>query len=192
VELRAKSTSRSASVRAAERSAFPAAAPLRIGLSIGDAALLEALRAQLPFHPGLIESPEEDAAVIIADAPLPEADFESRRPVLLIGSERRERLNETAIESLDPAFVLAAAMLIASGYRIVRDHTPSERVHLSSREKEVLALLVEGASNKLIARRLDISVHTAKFHVTAVLEKLGARNRSDAVAIALREGLVML
>jgi DNA-binding CsgD family transcriptional regulator len=192
VELRAKSTSRSASVRAAERPALPAAAPYRIGLSIGDAALLEALRAHLPFHPSLIESSEEDAAVIIADAPLPQADFESRRPVLLIGTNRREHVNETAIESLDPAFVLAAATLMASGYRIVRDQTPPEPVHLSSRENEVLALLVEGASNKLIARRLDISVHTAKFHVTAVLEKLGARNRSDAVAIALREGLVML
>ncbi|GLQ53900.1 helix-turn-helix transcriptional regulator [Devosia nitrariae] len=182
----------SASVPAAERSALPAAAPLRIGLAIGDAALLEALRARLPFHPGLIESPEEDAAVIIADAPLVQADFESRRPVLLIGTQRREHPNETVVESLDPAFVLAAATLIASGYRIVRDHAPPEPVHLSSREKQVLALLVEGASNKLIARRLDISVHTAKFHVTAVLEKLGAQNRSDAVAIALREGLVML
>ena len=53
-------------------------------------------------------------------------------------------------------------------------------------------LLLDGASNKVIARRLDISVHTAKFHVAAVLEKLGARNRSDAVAIALRDGLVAL
>ena len=53
------------------------------------------------------------------------------------------------------------------------------------------ALLVEGASNKLIARNLGISVHTAKFHVAAVLEKLGARNRADAVSIVLREGLAV-
>ncbi|MEO8686070.1 MAG: LuxR C-terminal-related transcriptional regulator [Devosia sp.] len=43
-----------------------------------------------------------------------------------------------------------------------------------------------------MARQLDISVHTAKFHVTAVLDKLGARNRADAVALILREGLVAL
>ena len=43
-----------------------------------------------------------------------------------------------------------------------------------------------------IARGLDISVHTAKFHVTAILDKLGARNRADAVSIILREGLVSI
>ena len=43
-----------------------------------------------------------------------------------------------------------------------------------------------------IARALDISVHTAKFHVTAILDKLGARNRADAVSIILREGLVAI
>ena len=56
----------------------------------------------------------------------------------------------------------------------------------------MIALLAEGASNKLIARRLDISVHTAKFHVAAILEKLGAVNRTDAIAIAMREGLVLV
>ncbi len=61
---------------------------------------------------------------------------------------------------------------------------------LTARERQVAELLVEGASNKMIARRLDISVHTAKFHVAAVLERLGARNRSDAVAIALEDGQV--
>ena len=54
------------------------------------------------------------------------------------------------------------------------------------------ALLLEGASNKAIARALDISVHTAKFHVTAVLDQAQARNRTDVVAIILREGLIAL
>ena len=67
-----------------------------------------------------------------------------------------------------------------------------ERPRLSPREQEVAGLLLEGASNKIIARRLDISVHTAKFHVTQILDKLGARNRADAVSIVLRDGLVTL
>ncbi|MEI9414198.1 response regulator transcription factor, partial [Mesorhizobium sp. Cs1321R2N1] len=66
------------------------------------------------------------------------------------------------------------------------------RPALSPREAEVLALLAEGAPNKVIARRLNISVHTAKFHVAAILIKLGAANRTDAIAIAMRQGLVLV
>ena len=60
------------------------------------------------------------------------------------------------------------------------------------REAQVLELLAEGASNKAIARRLGISVHTAKFHVAHVLDKLDATGRADAVAHAARLGLLML
>ncbi|MEA2781472.1 MAG: two-component system, NarL family, nitrate/nitrite response regulator NarL [Rhodospirillaceae bacterium] len=63
---------------------------------------------------------------------------------------------------------------------------------LTPRELEVLALLAAGASNKWIARRLGISVHTAKFHVAGVLEKLSAHSRAEAVAVAARLGLVLL
>ena len=53
-------------------------------------------------------------------------------------------------------------------------------------------LLAEGASNKGIARRLGISVHTAKFHVGSVLDKLDATGRTDAVAHAARLGMIQL
>jgi DNA-binding NarL/FixJ family response regulator len=62
---------------------------------------------------------------------------------------------------------------------------------LSPREREVLGLLVEGASNKEIARALALSVHTVKFHIAAITEKLGARSRVEAVAIAIRCGMMM-
>jgi DNA-binding CsgD family transcriptional regulator len=63
---------------------------------------------------------------------------------------------------------------------------------LTPREMEVLALLAEGASNKAIARRLAISVHTAKFHVGSVIDKLDAVGRTDAVAHAARRGVIHL
>jgi len=63
---------------------------------------------------------------------------------------------------------------------------------LTPRETEVLALLAEGASNKVIARRLGISVHTAKFHVGSLLDKLDATGRTDAVAHAARLGVLQL
>jgi DNA-binding NarL/FixJ family response regulator len=92
----------------------------------------------------------------------------------------------------NPALAEAAALLTAAGYTVIPPVDPALRPRLSAREQQVAALLLEGASNKVIARALDISVHTAKFHVTAVLEKVGAHNRADAVSIILREGLIAL
>jgi len=65
-------------------------------------------------------------------------------------------------------------------------------IQLTARELEVLALLAEGASNKLIARRLGISTHTAKYHVASLLEKLDAVSRADVVASAARIGVLHL
>jgi DNA-binding CsgD family transcriptional regulator len=63
---------------------------------------------------------------------------------------------------------------------------------LTPRELEVLGLLSEGASNKAIARRLGISVHTAKFHVASLLDKLDAAGRTDAVTHAAKLGVINL
>ncbi len=63
---------------------------------------------------------------------------------------------------------------------------------LTARELEVLAAMADGASNKVIARRLGISYHTVKFHVAAILAKLDAESRTEAVARAAHLGLVML
>lgn len=63
---------------------------------------------------------------------------------------------------------------------------------LTDRERQVVTLLAEGLSNKLIADRLGISDHTAKFHVNGVMAKLGAGTRTEAVVEAVRRGLVTL
>ena len=63
---------------------------------------------------------------------------------------------------------------------------------LTPRELEVLTAMANGASNKAIARRLGISFHTAKFHVAAILAKLNADSRTEAVTRAAQLGLVML
>jgi len=71
---------------------------------------------------------------------------------------------------------------------------PSEALDdpLTHREREVLAMLAEGLSNKVIAYRLGISEHTVKFHVTSILGKLQAGSRTDAVMQGIRRGLVMM
>jgi DNA-binding NarL/FixJ family response regulator len=63
---------------------------------------------------------------------------------------------------------------------------------LTDREREVIALLAEGLSNKQVARRLTISEHTAKFHTARILAKLDADSRTEAVVRAVRFGVVEL
>jgi DNA-binding NarL/FixJ family response regulator len=61
---------------------------------------------------------------------------------------------------------------------------------LTARERQALGLLADGASTAEVARRLGVAVNTARNHVQRVLEKLGARSKLEAVAIARREGLL--
>jgi|SRR5215468_7520020 len=63
---------------------------------------------------------------------------------------------------------------------------------LTPREVEVLRLLAEGLGNKEISFRLGVSEHTAKFHISSILAKLGAASRTEAVTIGIRMGLVLL
>lgn len=181
--------------------------------------LADALAASDDLLPMLAGSSTGQAADV---AVIDEAALESRAvapatpAVLLSRRAGHERLagNVAAVlpASADGLLIAAALRLAASGYRISRP-APPEAAHgdfhgespeddgpddnpvrpaLSPREAEVLALLAEGAPNKVIARRLNISVHTAKFHVAAILIKLGAANRTDAIAIAMRQGLVLV
>jgi DNA-binding NarL/FixJ family response regulator len=150
-----------------------------IALDLVDLDLRDALAEALDAHPAL------GLAVRGAAADLTVSDGEADGAVL-----RLDRLPARAA----PDLILSAAHVLAAGLRLEpaapeRDRPPPR---LSPREREVLALLLDGAPNKVIARALGIAVRTAKFHVAAVLAKLGAHNRAEAVALALREGLVAL
>lgn len=67
---------------------------------------------------------------------------------------------------------------------------PAPEWYLTERERVVLALMVEGLNNTQIAKRLVVSPSTIKSHVSHILSKLGASSRSEAVALALRSGLI--
>ncbi len=81
--------------------------------------------------------------------------------------------------------VLASALIPS------REHTPLAE-ELTAREQEVLQHLSEGLANKEIAAKMHISDHTVKFHVNAILTKLGVTSRTEAVVTAARRGLVIL
>jgi two-component system, NarL family, response regulator YdfI len=63
---------------------------------------------------------------------------------------------------------------------------------LSPREIEVLRMLAEGSANKSIAKKLNISEHTVKFHVSSIFQKLNASTRTEAVTVGARMGLILL
>ncbi len=109
------------------------------------------------------------------------------------------KLDDTALASRvaralasSPAFRIAAAGEKADLVLTAAAGGADAEAPLTPREVEVLTLLAEGASNKAIARRLGISVHTAKFHVGQLLDKLDAIGRTDAVAHAARLGVIHL
>jgi DNA-binding NarL/FixJ family response regulator len=83
----------------------------------------------------------------------------------------------------------ADAYVLASNDRGKHRREPDP---LTPREIQVLELLAEGLANKAIAARLAISDQTVKFHVSAICGKLGAANRTEAVRLAIRRGLIVL
>ena len=129
-----------------------------------------------------------EALFVGADAVLPRS-AERDEIVAAIGAVAR---GLTVLpRALLPALLegaLAGAALAADWH----DGDDAVGARLTPREREVLAAMAEGASNKAIARRLDISFHTAKFHVAAILAKLDADSRTEAVTRAAQLGLVML
>jgi DNA-binding NarL/FixJ family response regulator len=100
-----------------------------------------------------------------------------------------------------PATALASAVeSIACGFRLLprrRSLTPVGAAQvsgssLSTRERELLELVASGLTNKSIARRLDLSINTVKYHLASIFAKLDARTRAEAVSEAARRGELML
>jgi DNA-binding NarL/FixJ family response regulator len=103
---------------------------------------------------------------------------------------------------LEAAIIAASAGLVTVDPEIA-SHTAGQLPHefrdnrkpveeLTRREVEVLRLLARGFGNKEIATRLGISEHTAKFHISSILGKLGVSSRTEAVTEGLRRGLILL
>jgi two-component system nitrate/nitrite response regulator NarL len=132
-------------------------------------------------------------------------------PVIVLGDD--EMLIAEAVAAgakgalprrVDPGPLVAAVRAVGEGLVVIDPDFPagvlpargelsgSPPEELTTREIEVLQLLAEGLPNKQIALRLGISEHTVKFHVDAILGKLGAHSRTEAVTRAARLGLLVL
>jgi DNA-binding NarL/FixJ family response regulator len=133
-------------------------------------------------------------------------------PLVVIGDEpvvewgaRALRLGARAVLShaAGPAEIVAAVEAAAVGLialppELIGNATRAQRAleavppTLTAREVEILGLLAAGLANKTIGARLGISEHTVKSHVAALFAKLGVSTRAEAVAVAVRQGALML
>jgi DNA-binding CsgD family transcriptional regulator len=178
-----------------------------VAILIDEPVLADRIAAMIADHAD-IRIDDVGADVVITDA-LP--DGGDNRPIILIidqadviaalhGGAAGVLPTTSTAEQLRAAVAAAAQGLsvmlreaIADEIGASEDDTRvASAAPLTPREVEVLNLMAAGASNKVIARNLDISIHTAKFHVASILAKLDATGRTDAVAQAARLGLLML
>jgi len=140
----------------------------------------------------------ELSVVLLSDHPSPASSAEALR-----AGVRAVLPTTSSPDQLLPALQAAAAGLVVLhpsdlAAAVPAAGSPASRPlaelaePLTRREREVLQMLAAGLGNKEIAGRLNISDHTAKFHVASILGKLGAATRTEAVALGIRRGLVLL
>jgi DNA-binding NarL/FixJ family response regulator len=145
------------------------------------------------------------ADVILSDDLLLGADGSGLVPVVLLSREPITTLAlECGVRAILPhqapaaqiiaALYAAAAGLLAvpvkSSSLLVPAESEGELETLTPRELDVFEMLAEGFSNKKIAGKLNISEHTAKFHVNSILGKLHAGTRTEAVMRGVRRGIL--
>jgi len=106
---------------------------------------------------------------------------------------------DAGAEQISAAIGAATAGLITLHPDALRARAASPRAAdveedrtLTARQREILELMAAGLSNRVIAARLGISAYTVKFHVAAILDKLGAGTRTEAVTLGVRNGLIAL
>jgi DNA-binding NarL/FixJ family response regulator len=164
----------------------------------GTASAGEIVELALELHPDVILwqiSPDEDAASILRL-------LERQNTILLTSNAGLDMIRAGAhgVLPLDasPDQIAAAIRAAAAGLGVFSpEHleapaSPRTATTLTAREKEVLRMIAEGLANKEIAWRLGISDHTVKFHVSALLGKLGAGSRAEAISAGIRQGVIML
>jgi DNA-binding NarL/FixJ family response regulator len=160
-----------------------------------------------------VQRDRPDVIVIAAAEAFPEdrrglAEVFSDAPAVLLAAQANAAAVRNAarvgIHSVVPMTVStqqlrAAISATVAGFAVTPPRSPAPAAstmrvaeELTGREVEVLRLMARGQRNKQLAAQLKISEHTAKFHVSSVLAKLGARTRTEAVTIGMTRGLVAI
>lgn len=147
--------------------------------------------------PDLFHEPMSDAAIVllttVSDARSISRLLRNRVRAILSRESDPDHVI-SAIYAAHDGLVLLSAPAAESWAAVYDDRALEVETGLSeeitSRETDVLRMLAEGLVNKDIATRLGISEHTVKFHISSILDKLGASTRTEAVALGIRRGLI--
>ena len=163
----------------------------------GSASPGEIVELALELHPDAILwqiAPDEDAA--------PLRGLQRQNTILLTSNASLELIRagahgvlplDASAGQIEIALQAAAAGLAVFSPQHLDSPAPARiSTALTARETEVLRMIAEGLANKEIAWRLGISEHTVKFHVSALLGKLGAGSRAEAIGAGIRQGVIML
>jgi DNA-binding NarL/FixJ family response regulator len=149
----------------------------------------EAFLARTSKRTELQEVLSETPAVLLAAEP----------NAAMVRSAARMKIHSVLPMDITTHQIVAAIAATVAGFAVTLSRLPLAPVDpmritedLTAREVEVLRLMARGYRNKQLAALLKISEHTAKFHVSSVLAKLGARTRTEAVTIGMTRGLVAI
>ena len=163
---------------------------------VGSVSSSELAEFSLDLHPDVVLwhlTPEEDAAAVLQELRhQPFLLLTTQAPAELIRAGARGILPPDASETQIEAALHAAAADLVVYPAAVGSPAQHHTSILTARETEVLRMIAEGLANKEIAYRLGISEHTVKFHVSALLGKLGAASRAEAIGLGIRQGAIML
>ena len=169
--------------------AASAAWPLRVFVSAADAARGVALRGVIAQAGHALALSAEDADVVISEIGRPGDGYllvdihgDAQEPAGLLRGDADAAQIDAALRAVAAGLVVRAPDAAEAGFRAL-DDGDGHRL-LTPREIDVLHAIGEGLTNKAIARRLGISLHTVKFHVEAIFRKLGVSTRTGAVAKA--------
>lgn len=189
----------SAVVRAGLESLLATAPGLELVGSFADTTGIDALRPDVLLVAGRHPRDSTAPSVVLTNEDQPSWTPESLRagvrallprdapPAAILGAIDAAASGMALIDPQELESLLAASAGPQSVEAATAPATP-----LTPRELEVLRMMADGAANKEIAWRLSISEHTVKFHVASILGKLDAGTRTEAVALGLRRGLILL
>jgi two-component system, NarL family, response regulator YdfI len=177
---------------------------------VGTSALLDAVSSSLPVDVILLDWSGQDDELILMSDPSLQAPIVMLVDDLLegtIGELLRLGVRGVISNGATTPEMVGAIAAVAAGLTVLHPEgmesllsvlpttrplpeTPMQA--LTGREIEVLGMLAEGVSNKTIARRLTLSEHTVKFHISSIFSKLNASSRTEAVILGARQGLIFI